>query len=124
LSRISKSRDDRSLYFLVPSSTSVDNKDTTGAPTDIGETSENTISEENLTVTVYAQQLADDPFRERQRTVNVPYAMSSEQLSAYGDRFNKLLTGRSLGFQFGGALTDIAIWTLCDDSKHDWKCIK
>ena len=39
----------------------------------------------------------------------MPYAVSKEQLSAYGDRFNKLLTGRSLGFLFGGALTDIAL---------------
>ena len=94
---------------LIPTAENSDNKDTIGPPTNIGETSENTISEENLTVTVYAQQLAEDPFRERQRTINVPYAMSPQQLTAYGDRFNKLLTGRSLGFQFGGALTDIAL---------------
>jgi hypothetical protein len=94
---------------LIHTSEKSDNKDTIGPPTNLGETSENTISEENLTVTVYAQQLAADPFRERQRTINVPYAMSSQQLTAYGDRFNKLLTGRSLGFQFGGALTDIAL---------------
>ena len=94
---------------LIPTAENSDNKDTIGPPTNIGETSENTISEENLTVTVYAQQLAEDPFRERQRTINVPYAMSRQQLTAYGDRFNKLLTGRSLGFQFGGALTDIAL---------------
>ncbi len=114
LCNVSKERDFQSLYQLVESGRLVNNRDTNGPPTDIGETSLNTISEENLTVTVYAQQLAEDPFRERQRTVNVPYVMSSEQLSAYGDRFNKLLTGRSLGFQFGGELTDI---TLSSDFK-------
>lgn len=99
----------QSLTNLVPASSFVDDKDTTGAPTSFGDASSNKIGEENLVVTVFAQQLAEDPFRQRQRTIDVPYAVNKEQLSAYGDRFNKLLTGRSLGFQFGGALTDVAL---------------
>jgi hypothetical protein len=99
----------QSLTNLIPASSFTDDKDTTGAPTSFGDASSNTISEENLVVEVFAQQLAEDPFRQRQRTIDVPYSVSKEQLSAYGDRFNRLLTGRSLGFQFGGALTDIAL---------------
>jgi hypothetical protein len=99
----------QSLTNLIPASSFTDDKDTTGAPTSFGDASTNTISEENLVVEVFAIQLAEDPFRQRQRTIDVPYSVSREQLSAYGDRFNRLLTGRSLGFQFGGALTDIAL---------------
>lgn len=109
LCRVSSASAFQSIVTLVESSRITDDKDTTGAPTSFGDSSTNLITEENLVVEVLAQQLAADPFRERQRTINVPYAMSKEQLSAYGDRFNKLLTGRSLGFQFGGALTDIAL---------------
>lgn len=99
----------QSLTNLVPASSFTDDKDTTGAPTSFGDASTNKIGEENLVVTVFAQQLAEDPFRQRQRTIDVPYAVSREQLTAYGDRFNRLLTGRTLGFTFGGALTDIAL---------------
>ena len=109
LCRVSSAPESEALTLLVTASNVTDDKDTTGAPTSFGDASTNTIGEENLVVETYAQQLAEDPFRPRQRTIDVPYAISKPQLADYGDRFNKLLTGRSLGFQFGGAISDIAL---------------
>lgn len=109
LCRVSSAPAFESITGLVEASNISDDKDTTGAPTNFGDASTNTITEENLVVETYAVQLAEDPFRQRQRTIDVSYAVSKPQLADYGDRFNKLLTGRSLGFQFGGALTDIAL---------------
>lgn len=80
--------------------------DTSGPPTNFGNASSNTTNETQITATVIAQQLADDSTRQRQRTIDVPFAISEAQLMAYGDRFNQILTGRSLGWQFGGAITD------------------
>jgi hypothetical protein len=109
LNRVSNAAVHEGIVTLVPSSTFADDKDTIGPPTSFGDASLNTITEENLTATVFAVQLATDPFREREKSIDVPYAMTLGQLSSYGDRFNKLLTGRSLGYQFSGALTDIAM---------------
>ncbi len=108
--RVSSSPSLKSVTNLTTSAPSFTNpKDTIGPPTGIGETSTNTVREEQLVATVYAVQLAADPYRERQRTIDVPYAVSTNQLSAYGNRYNRLLTGRSLGFQFAGAITDAAL---------------
>jgi hypothetical protein len=92
---------------LITSKSFTDPKDTTGAPTGIGDIAENNITEEQLTATVFAALLAPDTNRERQRTVTVPYAVSNTQLTEYGDRFNKFLSGRSLGWQFAGAIAAI-----------------
>jgi hypothetical protein len=109
LNRVSNAAAFEGIVTLVPSSTFTDDKDTSGPPTSFGNASLNTITEENLTAIVFAVQLATDPFREREKSIDVPYAMTLGQISGYGDRFNKLLTGRSLGYQFSGALTDIAM---------------
>jgi hypothetical protein len=85
---------------------SITTPDTIGPPTNIGDISLNTITEEQLTAQVFASQLAADSNRERQRTINLPYATSVPQLVAFGDLYNKFLSGRALGWQFGGAITN------------------
>jgi len=82
----------------------VDDKDTSGPPTNIGEISDNTTADRQIKAEVYATQLAEDPFRPRQRTIDVPYAVSVAQLSNYGALINRALTGRAFGWQFGGVL--------------------
>ena len=95
---------------LYTSSTFTDDKDTSGPPTNIGggEVSENTLKEEQIKAEVFAAQLAADG-RERQRTIAVPFATSISQLVAYGDLYNKFLTGRAFGWRFGGAITNAAL---------------
>ena len=86
-----------------------DNKDTSGPPTNFGNASSNTTSETQLKSEVFAQQLAADPYRPRQRTIDVPYTVGQAQLTDYGNRFNRILSGRAFGQQFGGAITDTAL---------------
>jgi hypothetical protein len=84
-------------------------KDTSGPPTDFGNASTNKITEKQISATVYAAQLAVDVYRERQHTEKIPYATSEAQLSAYGQLFNRLRSGRAFGRRFGGAITDAAL---------------
>ena len=86
-----------------------DNKDTSGPPTNFGNASTNTTEETQLKAEVFAQQLANDPYRPRQRTIDLPYTVEQAQLVDYGARFNRILSGRALGQQFGGAITDTAL---------------
>ena len=83
--------------------------DTSGPPTNFGDQSTNTTEEVQLKTEVFAQQLADDPYRPRQRTIDLPYTVEQAQLQDYGARFNRILSGRANGQQFGGAITDTAL---------------
>ena len=83
---------------------SITEPDTTGAPTNLGDIGNNTTSDRQISVTVKAQQLAEDPYRPRERTINLEYANTEAQLTAYGENFNRFLTGRSQGKQFVGAI--------------------
>ena len=100
----------------------------TSGPTNIGggEVSENTLKEEQIKAEVFAAQLASDG-RERQRTIAVPFATTISQLVSYGDLYNKFLTGRALGWRFGGAITNAALTfqpfqtvTVTEDSNLYW----
>ena len=86
-----------------------DNKDTSGPPTNFGNASTNTTEETQLKAEVFAQQLANDPYRPRQRTIDLPYTVEQAQLVDYGARFNRILSGRANGQQFGGAITNTAL---------------
>jgi hypothetical protein len=94
--------------FLAQKS-AVTEPDTSGPPTNFGDQSSNTTSETQLKAEIFAQQLAADPYRPRQRTIDVPYTVEQSQLVAYGNRFNQILSGRAYGQQFGGAITDTAL---------------
>jgi hypothetical protein len=83
--------------------------DTFGPPTNFGDASINTTGEVQLKAEIFAQQLAADPYRPRQRTIDVPYTVEQSQLVDYGSRFNRILSGRAYGQQFGGAITDTAL---------------
>ena len=83
--------------------------DTSGPPTNFGDVSTNTTEEVQLKAEIFAQQLAADPYRPRQRTIDVPYTVEQAQLVDYGSRFNRILSGRAYGQQFGGAITDTAL---------------
>ena len=120
--------DDRSFDNRLAIFESNTTPDTSGPPTNIGggEVSENTLKEEQIKAEVYAAQLAADG-RERQRTIAVPYATSITQLVSYGDLYNKFLTGRALGWRFGGAITNAALTfqpfqtvTVTEDSNLYW----
>jgi hypothetical protein len=104
LCKVSTATAFESVTGLVPSSNITDNLDTSGAPTSIGDIGSNTTSDRQISVTVKAQQLAEDPYRPRERTINLEYANTEAQLTAYGENFNRFLTGRSQGKQFGGAI--------------------
>jgi hypothetical protein len=90
--------------ILVIAKSFVDDKDTSGPPTNVGDISDNTTADRQIKAEVYATQLAADPYRPRQRTIDVPYAVSVAQLSNYGSLINRMLTGRAFGWQFGGVL--------------------
>ena len=86
-----------------------DNKDTSGPPTNFGNASTNTTEETQLKAEVFAQQLANDPYRPRQRTIDLPYTVEQAQLVDYGARFNRILSGRANGQQFAGVITNTAL---------------
>jgi hypothetical protein len=94
--------------FLFKKSTVIE-PDTSGPPTNFGDVSTNTTEEVQLKAEIFAQQLAADPYRPRQRTIDVPYTVEQAQLVDYGSRFNRILSGRAYGQQFGGAITDTAL---------------
>ena len=100
---------DQNPTSLQISTNLTDNKDTSGPPTNFGNASTNTTEETQLKAEVFAQQLANDPYRPRQRTIDLPYTVEQAQLVDYGARFNRILSGRALGQQFGGAITDTAL---------------
>jgi hypothetical protein len=86
-----------------------DDKDTSGPPTNFGNASTNTTEETQLKAEVFAQQLANDPYRPRQRTIDLPYTVEQAQLVDYGARFNRILSGRANGQQFAGVITNTAL---------------
>ena len=83
--------------------------DTSGPPTNFGNASTNTTEETQLKAEVFAQQLANDPYRPRQRTIDLPYTVEQAQLVDYGARFNRILSGRANGQQFAGVITNTAL---------------
>jgi hypothetical protein len=94
---------------LVLSQSKTEPNDTSGPPTNIGEISINNANETQLKAEVFAQQLADDPYRPRQRTIDLPYTVEQAQLVDYGARFNRILSGRANGQQFAGVITNTAL---------------
>lgn len=78
--------------------------DTSGPPTSFGDIGNNVTNDRQISVIVNAQQLAEDPYRPRERTINLEFANTQAQLTAYGENFNRFLTGRSQGKQFVGAI--------------------
>ena len=94
---------------LVISTNLTDDKDTSGPPTNFGNASTNTTEETQLKAEVFAQQLANDPYRPRQRTIDLPYTVEQAQLVDYGARFNRILSGRANGQQFAGVITNTAL---------------
>jgi len=83
---------------------SITEPDTSGPPTNFGDIGNNVTSDRQISVIVNAQQLAEDPYRPRERTINLEFANTQAQLTAYGENFNRFLTGRSQGKQFVGAI--------------------
>jgi hypothetical protein len=100
---------DQNPTVLFTAANFSDDKDTSGPPTNFGDASTNTTEEVQLKAEIFAQQLAADPYRPRQRTIDVPYTVDQSQLVDYGSRFNRILSGRAYGQQFGGAITDTAL---------------
>ncbi len=94
----------RSFNNALAKKSSITEPDTTGAPTSFGDIGSNTTTDRQISAIVKAQQLAEDPFRPRERTINLEFANTQPQLTAYGESFNKFLTGRSQGKQFVGAV--------------------
>lgn len=68
------------------------------------QTSQFNLKEEPIKAIVTARQIANDPYRPRERIIDLPFATSIEQLSKYGELFNKVLTGRAFGQRFVGAV--------------------
>ena len=100
---------DQNPTTLVISKNLTDDKDTSGPPTNFGNASTNTTEETQLKAEVFAQQLANDPYRPRQRTIDLPYTVEQAQLVDYGARFNRILSGRANGQQFAGVITNTAL---------------
>jgi hypothetical protein len=97
------------LTGLITTESYTNSKDTIGPPTNIGDISKNKITEETIKTEIFAAQLATSGGRRRQRTINLPFAIEVPQLIRFGYLFNAFLTGRSLGWQFGGVITDISL---------------
>ena len=62
------------------------------------------LKEEQISSQVFASQLAPSDGRQRQRTIALPFASAISQLTAYGQLFNKVLTGRAFGWRFATRL--------------------
>ena len=75
-----------------------------GAPPTDQPISDFDLKEEQISSEVYASQLAPSDGRQRQRTISLPFASDVAQLTAYGQLFNKVLTGRAFGWRFATRL--------------------
>ena len=106
--------------FVLALSTQKTTEGESSPPTD-QPVSDFDLKEEQISSTVFASQLAPSDGRQRQRTIALPFASAVAQLTAYGQLFNKVLTGRAFGWRFATrlntSLLPMQLITIVDGTK-------